>query len=76
MPRPALLAVVVVNYGSADLVRENVLPLVERLDDALLVIVDNRTTDAERSACASSPGTRRRACTASTRTRTRASGRA
>ncbi|MDQ0743982.1 GT2 family glycosyltransferase [Clavibacter sp. B3I6] len=48
MPRPALLAVVVVNYGSADLVRENVLPLVERLDDALLVIVDNRTTDAER----------------------------
>ncbi|MBM7027071.1 glycosyltransferase, partial [Clavibacter zhangzhiyongii] len=41
-------AVVVVNYGSADLVRENVLPLVERLDDALLVIVDNRTTDAER----------------------------
>ncbi|WP_445443456.1 glycosyltransferase family 2 protein [Clavibacter sp. km1a] len=48
MPRPALLAVVVVNYGSADLVRENVLPLIERLDDALLVIVDNRTTDAER----------------------------
>jgi GT2 family glycosyltransferase len=48
MPRPALLAVVVVNYGSADLVRENVLPLVERLDDALLVVVDNRTTDAER----------------------------
>ncbi|AWF99173.1 glycosyltransferase family 2 protein [Clavibacter michiganensis] len=48
MPRPALLAVVVVNYGSADLVRENVLPLIERLDDALLVVVDNRTTDAER----------------------------
>ncbi|MCJ1710258.1 glycosyltransferase family 2 protein [Clavibacter michiganensis subsp. phaseoli] len=48
MPRPALLAVVVVNYGSAHLVRENVLPLVERLDDALLVVVDNRTTDAER----------------------------
>ncbi|WP_043675193.1 glycosyltransferase family 2 protein [Clavibacter michiganensis] len=48
MPRPALLAVVVVNYGSADLVRENVLPLVERLGDALLVVVDNRTTDAER----------------------------
>jgi GT2 family glycosyltransferase len=48
MPRPALLAVVVVNYGSADLVRENVLPLMERLDDALLVVVDNRTTDAER----------------------------
>ncbi|MBF4617477.1 glycosyltransferase [Clavibacter sp. VKM Ac-2873] len=48
MPRPALLAVVVVNYGSADLVRENVLPLLEALDDALLVVVDNRTTDAER----------------------------
>ncbi|MFT7764659.1 glycosyltransferase family 2 protein [Clavibacter tessellarius] len=48
MPRPALLAVVVVNYGSADLVRENVLPLIERLDDALLVVVDNRTDDAER----------------------------
>ncbi|MFT7710507.1 glycosyltransferase family 2 protein [Clavibacter tessellarius] len=48
MPRPAFLAVVVVNYGSADLVRENVLPLIERLDDALLVVVDNRTDDAER----------------------------
>ncbi|OUE28428.1 N-acetylglucosaminyl-diphospho-decaprenol L-rhamnosyltransferase [Clavibacter michiganensis] len=48
MPRPALLAVVVVNYGSADLVRENVLPLIERLDDALLVVVDNRTDNAER----------------------------
>jgi GT2 family glycosyltransferase len=48
MPRSAPIAVVVVNYGSADLVRENVLPLVERLDEALLVVVDNRTTDAER----------------------------
>ncbi|WP_414171255.1 hypothetical protein [Clavibacter tessellarius] len=66
----------VVNYGSADLVRENVLPLIERLDDALLVVVDNRTDDAERERVRGSPRIRRPACTASTRTATRASARA
>lgn len=43
------LAVVVVNYDSADLIRQNIQPLVSRLDDVLAVVVDNFSSDQART---------------------------
>lgn len=47
--RFAGLAVVVVSYGSADLLAANLAPLTRDLPGALTVVVDNRTTDDERA---------------------------
>ena len=44
------LAVVVVGYGSSGLLAENLAPLTRRLEGARTVVVDNRTTDEERTA--------------------------
>ena len=44
------LAVVVVGYGSSALLAANLAPLTRRLPGARTVVVDNRTTDAERAA--------------------------
>ncbi|WP_431245704.1 glycosyltransferase family 2 protein [Leifsonia xyli] len=44
------LAVIVVGYGSSGLLARNLAPLTRRLDGARTVVVDNRTTDDERSA--------------------------
>ena len=44
------LAVVVVGYGSSDLLAENLAPLTRRLEGGRTVVVDNRTTDEERAA--------------------------
>jgi GT2 family glycosyltransferase len=44
------LAVVVVGYGSSALLAENLAPLTRGLDGARTVVVDNRTTDDERTA--------------------------
>jgi GT2 family glycosyltransferase len=44
------LAVIVVGYGSSALLARNLAPLTRRLDGARTVVVDNRTTDAERAA--------------------------
>lgn len=43
------LAIVVVNYGSSALLAENLAPLAAGLPDAVVVVVDNRTDDAERA---------------------------
>ena len=43
------LAVIVVNFGSSSLLRANLLPLARELPDARVVVVDNRTSDDERS---------------------------
>lgn len=48
----AELAVVVVNYGSSALLALNLAPLSAALPGARIVVVDNRTTDAERAAVA------------------------
>ena len=42
------LAIVVVNYGSSALLAENLAPLSAELPGAVVVVVDNRTDDAER----------------------------
>jgi GT2 family glycosyltransferase len=42
------LAIVVVNYGSAALLRQNLAPLAASLPDATIVVVDNFTSEAER----------------------------
>lgn len=42
------LAIVVVNYGSSALLAENLAPLASGLPGAVVVVVDNRTDDAER----------------------------
>lgn len=44
------LAVIVVNYGSSGLLEANLLPLARSLPGAGVVVVDNRTSDTERSA--------------------------
>lgn len=46
--RFAGLAVIVVSYGSADLLAANLAPLTRALPGASAVVVDNRTTDDER----------------------------
>ncbi|MFE4950630.1 glycosyltransferase family 2 protein [Leifsonia sp. NPDC056665] len=46
--RFAGLAVVVVSYGSADLLAANLAPLTRALPGGFAVVVDNRTTDDER----------------------------
>ena len=43
------LAIVVVNYGSSALLTENLVPLARALPSARIVVVDNRTDDAERA---------------------------
>lgn len=44
------LGVVVVNYGSSELVEANLAPLAATLPGATIVVVDNFTTDAEKAA--------------------------
>lgn len=44
------LAVVVVNYGSSTLLRANLVQVQSELPEALLVVVDNATSDDERTA--------------------------
>lgn len=48
----SMLAVIVVNYGSAGLLRSNLLPLHSRLADALTIVVDSYSGDEERAAVA------------------------
>ena len=43
-----VLGIVVVNYGSSDLLERNLAPLTAALPDAVTVVVDNRTDDEER----------------------------
>ena len=52
------LAVVVVNYGSHQLLRENLVPVSEHTPEALVVVVDNPTTGLEREAVRELAGTR------------------
>ena len=51
-----LLGVVVVNYGSSALLAQNLAELSAMLADAVTVVVDNRTDDAERERVASLAG--------------------
>jgi len=44
------VAVIVVNYGSSDLLQQNLAPLVRRAPGAVCVVVDNFTEPAERQA--------------------------
>ena len=44
------LAVIVVNFGSSALLEANLVPLARALPGARVVVVDNRTSDAERVA--------------------------
>ncbi|GAB3308193.1 glycosyltransferase [Epidermidibacterium keratini] len=46
--RERILAVVVVNYGSSDLLSSNLVATHEAASDATIIVVDNRSTDAER----------------------------
>ncbi|WP_374009474.1 glycosyltransferase family 2 protein [Leifsonia sp. LS-T14] len=46
------LAVIVVNFGSSDLLRRTLLPLTAQLEDAVTVVVDSYSTAAERAAIA------------------------
>ena len=48
-----VLGIVVVNYGSSALLERNLAPLTAALPDAITVVVDNRTDDAEREQVAS-----------------------
>lgn len=45
-----MLAVIVVNYGSSDLLRANLLPLHRSLTDAVTVVVDSYSGEEERAA--------------------------
>jgi GT2 family glycosyltransferase len=47
------VAIIVVNYGSSDLLAQNVTPLSVSIPEALVVVVDNFTTPEERSRVAS-----------------------
>jgi GT2 family glycosyltransferase len=46
---PPIVAIVVVNYGSSALLADNLVPLSRAVPGALVVVVDNRTTEDERS---------------------------
>ena len=48
-PDLAGASLVVVNYGSSALLEENLAPLARAVDGLAVVVVDNRSTDAERS---------------------------
>lgn len=48
-----LLGIVVVNYGSSELLERNLVPLTAALPGVITVVVDNRTDDAERERVAS-----------------------
>lgn len=49
MDEPRALGIVVVNYGSADLLAENLVATAAAVPDARIVVVDNRSTEAERA---------------------------
>lgn len=48
LPSPPRLAVLVVNYGSHELLRQHLAPLVDAAPNSFAVVVDNRTTEEER----------------------------
>ena len=45
------LAVIVVNYGSSDLLERNLAPLARHTPNARVVVVDNSTSAAEQARC-------------------------
>ncbi|PCE16306.1 hypothetical protein AUC47_00165 [Microbacterium sp. SZ1] len=47
MVADAALAIVVVNYGSSDLLERNLVPVSDALPSAAVFVVDNRSSDAE-----------------------------
>ncbi len=49
MPEPRSLGIVVVNYASADLLAVNLAATAAAVPDAQVIVVDNRSTDADRA---------------------------